>query len=617
MTAEGDKPPFGVTEEELQQYEQVEAARREEYQRGNAFQEVLRSSTRPETIRSAARKTMESYEDPTSYFFHDKYSLAHAFRVLEDRKNVFTLTNDDLDSLGIKQEKIAGFAMRVKEDEVEQVKTWEEMDNKGEWYKKARKEKIKTQIPEYGTNDERKTLAKAMEEAQKEMIVRWEMNEWYGAYQSSSGSLGKLSELFLNPYFANMLYATDFKRLFSLPAIAEVRAGKPELTSFGDKIDRGIRAYLLVGKSEDPISVRWLKMTPGWKLLFSNDQEERDFLGDITSWKDRLLENGTLNPNADFTSEIRGKLTSAGNIFNKRENEAEREGIRGAVRELLGGDASAEELAWRMFQLFGLAAECGGAYYSMKTDAEEESYGRYEIKPSVEGFPASDDLTKLFHFEVWRLKQKGNGHDAGPEKTLVERKYPINRFLVNFLSFVELYNEKNEKGKGQVGSRRSFYELWWKGYANNAYRLGQLPWEKVNMESWRDFLLRVFMAGREGERGPGGIVDKLVKVDWTPEPLVSPKFWKDFTRDLNVVVNAQLITGGFFENTKAKDIKTQVSQAKKAIINTWWEGIKSLPQYQEWKTKSIDKMGVMGKGTQNLEERIREIANAAGVQISK
>ncbi|MCH7641437.1 hypothetical protein IID22_04545, partial [Patescibacteria group bacterium] len=92
---------FGVPPDELEEFQRSQVAR-EENQRGQARTEALRSSTEPDAIRTFVRKFIESYEDPHSIFFHDRYSMAYAYRTLEDRKSVFELTNKELEDLGVK-----------------------------------------------------------------------------------------------------------------------------------------------------------------------------------------------------------------------------------------------------------------------------------------------------------------------------------------------------------------------------------------------------------------------------------------------------------------------------------------------------------------------------------
>ena len=420
------------------------------------------------------------------------------------------------------------------------------------------------EIKRVEAEDDRPHLVKELERCASEMLARSKLDLLYGRYLAAGGSVDEFANEYLIPVPYH-LKPNDFQVIFTLPPFLYTKPNQPlpenlanteYAREFGRDVDIAMRVMVVITLCEKPEELEELMKRPGWNLLGLNPNQIREYVGDVGGWT-----KGDRSKDA-IKTETRGKLTKHGNIYARGESVEQKREVEDAIVEMVGGNKAAVEIATRFFRLFVIAAEGGG----------ERFHDGAKTSIQLEGFPETDDLTKLALTAMWQDKQEAAGHFFGPVKTKGEYK----RLVVNFLKFAG-YETDNQVVDGET-KYRSLWEQWW-GYEadgarprENALRLGEGKWDKLNADVFRDFLLRVFIAGRKDV----GLFAKLTNNSWTPDPLVNVKFWEEFKRDLNVVVNNQLITEGKFRGTKEDDVKAKVKAEKKRFLTTFREGIRHM-----------------------------------------
>lgn len=179
---------------------------------------------------------------------------------------------------------------------------------------------------------------------------------------------------------------------------------------------------------------------------------------------------------------------------------------------------------------------------------------------------------------------------------------------------------------------KSFFDMWQEGR-----RLGDLPWKETHEDPWRVWMLRVFFAGRDV-----GLVSTLTRVDWKSDELINDKFWEDFKLATKVNIRNEVIEDSEFWKKKVdeasesdwreaagkkgvgksiellkKDKKVRVELIKNYIYKTWWEGVKSLPQFGTWQSKAVETYKGFLRGTEgsNVVDIIKNIAKKHGIKL--
>ncbi len=477
-------------------------------------------------------------------------------------------------------------------------------------------------------------------------VAMSKFNAVYGRYEANGGSIDQVANNFTIP-IAYHLQARDLNAIFnagptvvvdsSVNKLPENLRNSEEITPFGANVDRALRAYFVISlceKTKDfldlmgmpgwsllssgieleirenldgPItvvdnlgnlqgevrsgeSVKWIKTIDGFgrksyevelkdgskglisELSVSKVIDENFLYGNPRAWRNGRRESKSLAQEKDY----RGVLTKYGNIFAHAETEEERKEVRTAVlKYIANGDKLAEEVAFRMFRLFGMAAH--------------GSYEKYSDGLDQEGFPTTDDMVKIMQTKIWQEKQTKGGHNCGPDAT----KGEFERFAVDFLRYTAVDTDKLGDGFGTVATgtkTRSFFELWWGYFADEigqtekAHRLGELPWEKMPPHMFRDWMLRIFYAGKKD----GGMLSNFTSQTWSGELLLTEDFYEGFNKALNIMVQPAIMLNGKFRGSKDEDFRDgALDKEKMRLRSLFTHGISNLPQWSgEWAAKS-------------------------------
>jgi len=665
--------------------------REEAFKAGYAITEVYRSLPNPEAIRDVTRELMHHHEDIslTLENLSTKYDLTPILAPIRNRRFALSYTNERLRELGIVVEKkdgtleakAAGFALRVDTKEKERKITkkieTQQVDEKGNRLTdkegnllppriEIRTETIETteEKPDFGTNEERKDVVGALQEAEAEIVVRQLIYEHFKHLASNTDNLEGLVQFYLMPQPT----AEALNLFFNLKDVQRAKtetAGGGEVKTFGDKVDMAMRLYYIVALSEKREQLEKLRKTPGWRMIFPNstpDQpsdEELLWVGSVVNWKDGLRRIGDKAENPkegnDLVEELdkghRKGFVAKGNIFahagyqlyeQKRLDEkgkpeyvkvpetgAEQETyVRKKVIEFLGGDRSAEaaeEVAFRLFKLWGVAAEMGFEVYENPKYPKGAS-SSYKLE--YEMGPATDDFAKITRPWMYQWKQIFEKEGASEEldtSTIRRDAGPLgtwgryDRFYVSIFRRLgydikipeypeEIEIEKKGKGERWGGEvqKRSLVELWW-GYSEEkknikrfeedkggkdvilpsekAHRLGEIDWDKFGRGIINYSYLGAFMAGRERV----GVYQLTRKTDWNPTSLLEltdPDWWGNFNKYMQVAIHSDLPSEGINRRTPDEKVPSAL-EVQEEIIRSLWDGIRSLPQYDIWKSQGV------------------------------
>ncbi len=408
---------------------------------------------------------------------------------------------------------------------------------------------------------------------------------WFNQFNRAGRSLSKYAEIFENMSTDTLIEPSTFKTLLTLPAAIEDAEGA-EGRPLGNDIDRVIRACILVGLCENKQKFTDLMLRPGFKLLFNDgprsvEDQSRDitnFIGTPTRWEDQRkttkAQDGTVVSSLDTENinKLRGKLTKYGNIWARPETLDESDDFRKTLIELVGGNVLAVDLGVGLFKLFGMDADAGSLKYINDKGAEASL---------LEGWPNAGDLAKLMCFEDWQRKQNAAGHPCGPKETRTK----IKKLLLPFLKFASIKIDKNG-----AKEQRSLYEAMW-GYSDEpAKRLGDIGWEKLTNDVFNEWGSKISVPA--GEKGLFNLL-RAEKSD--PDAMMQDSFWEFFKLNLNVVVNDLLVSEGELKGLDPVLVAKKVEETKIYIAKTYWDGVKSLPDYKYvWSGKYID---VFDQGT--------------------
>lgn len=412
----------------------------------------------------------------------------------------------------------------------------------------------------------------------------------------------------------------------------------------------------------------------------------------------RLIREGLTNPTiredqkdrlrtelAKDTSKLRGLMTEKGKtLFNSLALE-NRLGLRGdfsklgvieaipqrfgpksealntTLHEMSKGDKLAAELGKMLHSLWGLGARYG--FYARDLDLDKLNTGDVmkAFNVDVEGWPYSDELSKLMALTWWQIYKR---QAAGPEAS--RGKYgPVMLDLLSH-SIIKQRNENKEElfriidinGKEKVGLAedgivignldKTLLETWEEGTP-----FGDLPWTSVedSEDMSRRWMLRAFFG--EG-RGEISVIDILTESKWDPKKLTNPSFieafklamkvdmkpylfdeivWRDVVRQLDkdyvedtTWLKDQLsrattpearekIFMEYGNEEKEKDKHLTYSEWQRQrkekideyIYAWWWEGVISTPDFESWAHTPIpygpQKVDFLAKGTLPEETR--------------
>lgn len=588
----------------------------------NYQQEVIGKATSPKTIREFIRGEMADVEKATreAPIFQDKYGPMRTYWSMKSRASALefgaNLTEEqkkELEEKGIIFWQIIPAPPREPElktiDEIEiNEETLKEIYGE-EWDSLPPMERFNLRRDLYlrnleirernktieAKNDQaekrRKRYKKELEKAEKnrwpvinelkdraaEFASRQKMDYHFSQIDKAGGDLGEIAKEFFRPRSYHVL-TKDYDIIFNAPGTNE--EGR-EGTGFGDAIDMALRAYYIIGLCEKKEELQELKNSPGWSILFTSQEQETEWVGNIDQWES--TSQRSLDTFAE-ENEARGKLTKKGNLWARKESLGERKRIREAVRDFVGGpDAeAAEEIAFRLFDGWGMSAMVG-------TEVERDSSGKI-IAIQQEGFPTSNDLIKVADTRDWQEKQRLAKHPGGPKLSVGQ----IDRMVVDFLRF-----HKNPEGTATL------YEDWWGLGASEAKKLGQLGWQDMTPNLLRDLWLRFFFAGREG-----GLFALWKTIYHDPKMLGKIEFWEGLTKTINVLFSDTVVMNGRIRGLSKEQLKARQNAEKIRIKQTIWAIIhRSGARENTWLTS---KRVIDGFSTYSGEGAIRVLMKEAG-----
>jgi hypothetical protein len=252
-----------------------------------------------------------------------------------------------------------------------------------------------------------------------------------------------------------LMYPDTFETLFKLPSEEMI----PN-SDLGKKIDKVVRACVVVGMCEDPVKLRELRKKSGWKFIFANDTEEKRFLGDMDEWDDERIVitdqetkeviRDSLKREKDSKSRV--GIAKFGNLWARAETTGEAAEFRKTMLELVEGDELALHLGMGIFKIWAGDAE----YAAMVIQKDGKPTAQFE------GWPNASDLAKLMHFSVWQMKQNAAGHPCGPKET----RGKVKKLLSTFPKFAVIETTD--------GKKRTLHEEMWGYDGNDAKRLGDV-----------------------------------------------------------------------------------------------------------------------------------------------
>lgn len=409
---------------------------------------------------------------------------------------------------------------------------------------------------------------------------------WMNTFNAVGKSMGELGSRFDTMSTGTLMYPEAFQTIFRLPSIEGSK-------SVGANIDKVYRACVVVGMCEDPVKLKQMRNKPGWKLLFGTPEEERKFLGNVDEWDEvRTIKTDPDTKKVVYDSLKREKnsktrvgIAKYGNLWARAETTEEAEEFRKSLLELVGGDELALYLGMGIFKIWAGDAE----HAAMVIEKDGKPTAQFE------GWPNASDLAKLMHFSVWQMKQNAAGHPCGPKET----RGRVKRLLVSFPKFNVIEDPD--------GNKKTLYEEMWGYEGGTARSLGDASWNRMLPDVWNDWGTRINIPA--GGKDGNGLFGWLKSEKLNTDNIMSAPFWELLTLNLNVIVNDQLVADGELSIWDPVKLSKAVTARKKEIIDTFWEGTKSLRDYKIWKQKTIrDLWGADWPIDKSVEKYTKELA---------
>lgn len=447
-------------------------------------------------------------------------------------------------------------------------------------------------------------MSKVIDDSIKEMTAVSQLLYWSNLFNKAGRSVDKIAGAFSEMAEDTMITPGMFNVLFNLKSVDATRLVSGR--HLGNDIDIVLRACMVAGMSEDKTALVDLMSRPGFALMFENGLEGTyrdkviEYIGhpNSTGWQsDRVVDKeGSLSQ--ENALGVRGRLTKYGNIWARTESSDDYFAFRETLKELVGGNELAVDLGLAVFKVFGMDAD-NAAIVGLNGD------GKKTIQ--LEGWPQSSDLAKLMHFMAWQVKQDIPGHPCGPKET----RGRIKRLLLPFIKATSF--GVNVAGTGDLQTRSLYEQVW--GYANEpAKRFGEIEWGKLSGKVWLDWGTKISVP-----TGSDGGLFNLLKSEKIPADIATVGFWEFFTLNLNVVVNDALMSGGEFAKYSPQQLKEMVKQEKKRIIDIYWAGIQSLPDFHIWNARAAVPRNPDRIGSQTnkwAKQYVIEVAQQAGVTLT-
>jgi len=604
----------------------------------------------------------------------------------------------DKDGRPVLKSKIPGYGMEVKEipvpitdeETVEDIDVDRETGQLKEGEKKIRvRRKTRTvdvQVTEFGTDEQRQGMVRVYNRAEQMMVMRQDLTTLFGdIYIPNAASLENLVTLMHLgrnvPKFSN----TQLETFFTLPDSNKIGENAEDRT-LGDCIDLAERLFEIAATSEFKSRMQELMKRPGWsEIVFEgmSPEEIELWIGDVDSWvEDDVRHEDSINvdpqktpkkaPDGRTDKGKRGLLTEFGNTWARRGKNEEAVLLdrisRFIARDYMkrhNSDAetamrtakTAVKLAYSFDKVSGFFAYLGKEKYKKivhkgkLTDAPvfprdreglskllNDKDRREQLQKALllEGDPKTDDLTKLYHFRDYRMKEFMRQRTAGPGVTIPDSEERI------ALPLQLLARSNTDYGW------RSFHEQKW-GYAAEgnpgdagympkepAKRMGDMDWDiSVNLDEletlspdelkelgfesgeiqeidvWSLYTLFNWLAGRD--EPIKGIYQFYYAEDFDSRLFSSDAFWKGKSKFLGIVVNLFVKSGGNYRRLypalkgqypgrQPKELKHEADGQLMNEAGASYDknrklfvfGMANLPNTQIWKAATVETKGSTG-----------------------
>jgi hypothetical protein len=662
-TVESLAGPEGLPDELAARFSQ------ESYKAGMALTETLRTSEDPELIRWAAAEFMGLFEriELSTENFGSKYDLDRIASQIRERAFTLGLSRQELQERGIVKKvntdntaevKESGYALGEREKEDKQ-KAYEEKDAQGRVIKETYRI-VETRVPYLGTDEERKNVSEALEDAYAQIVMRGILHLAYIFHEKNSENLIGLAERYLHHH----LTAEAVTRFFKYPAIwtkenSAKTAGGVEVKGLGHMTAMAMRLWdVVIGLSEKPAELQFYRRRPGWKLLFpgSTPEEpakaEKEWVGDVENWHRGWKWDGSnskwivaepgkagLRRKDDLggEAELRGPLAIFGNVTARDYDPVKVEGgidedgnevlgTREWIRRFLyGGNENppdeikraakmAEENAFRLMRLWGTADRRGWEIYV-------DDKGLPELEMSM-GPGIGSDYSKLMKVMFYYWKNQTRRRDAGPLATR-------SRYGELVVSLPQILAYKGKVGETKV--LRTVDEWLW-GYPaildengnivepeEPAYEMDQIRWGAYGRYLETAFYVKSFMLGREKV----GVYDLIRKTDWSVKDLYELAdfgFWENLMKRVAVGIGKETVAKGVYKGKTEEQVKEEQKALWEGVIRSLWDGIRSNSLYKSWEGEGvkIDVSGLPVEIPYRIIDAIREnVKLVIGIDLPK
>jgi len=485
---------------------------------------------------------------------------------------------------------------------------------------------------EIGSDAERSELVTTLNNIRAEIRTRGELAKMFQVVWAHTENLEGLTNLYYE--YSPTQKAMD--QLFKAEGLKNINGesflnktdGGVEFTKgheFGDAISASSMCLEIAAASESPQKLEALLKRPGTRLLFSATDAEVDalFIPDVVGapprprneslekwigkpWKPVRGGKEDLKEDLKEKASSRGLLTKYGNILTETEwsNIAE---VRQNIERFIGGGpntrvlvrneaSAAENIAWELIRITAEASDIGGEIY------KDNKGNIVKLSHDLGGMTSCDRVKPILidWFREIYAKYKGDSaSDFGPEGSLGLGTY--NKLAVPYW---KSWAAETPNGK------RTFQEMKW-GYRagtvkdivtgeevplpeEKAYKLGELPWMDLSPKMYNSAALGIYISGRKDI----GLFQYAMNTSWQLDELKDKDFWYKISKHMRISFTPQVVLDGSFRGVfNGNDdhdslAKTKVSglvrDYKRKYITSFWNGLRSLPQWREWIAKGAD-----------------------------
>lgn len=528
-----------------------------------------------------------------------EYGVLNGLLAIEGRVDDFQIsTSEIVDAYGAEPVEgydgwytgfsIGDYALERRPVEVKRIIS-EERDASGKTVKTTARNEKKMSY-RLGSDTEREQETEKIAKYAASVEARLKFGSMRHMYFQNIENIGGLANFY---FIANMITREDLEAYYNMPFAGEIgrvvtkggveiggeRNEKEKGKELGQMVELAQRLYEVVGLSEDPTKfVNELKNSEGWGLIINHGlpQDEQDkicseWFGTPEQWKKtedgRRFDDG--EKTIDLESANRGKLTKNGNILRGDTPEHIQE-IREAVAEFLGGGEAAklaENLGWWQFRITEQAS-----YYGCQMYKDEK--GRWTWTTEMGGDVSSDEV-KVINPAAYQDVYTRKGRGGGPVGSLQK----IKPFAVDVYRGIAFEKGYVLPDGSTVDHDISLRELIWK----HGLRLGQVNYKALPERPILRPYLSMFMAGREKI---GTFVTETDESIMSPEMFLTPGFWHNIWKSLDVGITTAVVYKGNLENaSKDPNKATTVKEYKLSHIRAFLDGMLSTPLAKKWDTR--------------------------------